>query len=110
MEVITSVCEMQSQLALRKEGRVIGFVPTMGSLHRGHLSLVDLVKDKCDIRIVSIYVNPTQFGAGEDFEKYPRDLDSDLEMCGKEELILFLRPHLAMYLKRMHPPMWSKKG
>ena len=60
MEVITSVCEMQSRaLALRKEGRVVGFVPTMGSLHRGHLSLVDLVKDKCDTRIVSIYVNPT---------------------------------------------------
>ena len=99
MKVITSVVEMQTQaLALRKEGRVIGFVPTMGSLHRGHLSLVDLVKDKCDTRIVSIYVNPTQFGAGEDFEKYPRDLDRDLEMCRERGVdFVFTPPSAEVY-------------
>ena len=82
MEVIRSATEMQARaMALKKEGKSIGFVPTMGSLHAGHLSLVDLIKEQCDVLLLSIYVNPTQFGVGEDFEKYPRDLDKDLEMC-----------------------------
>ena len=74
MEVIRSATEMQARaMALKKEGKSIGFVPTMGSLHAGHLSLVDLIKEQCDVLLLSIYVNPTQFGVGEDFEKYPRD-------------------------------------
>ena len=82
MEVIRSATQMQLlALNYKKEGKSIGFVPTMGSLHEGHLSLIDLIKEKCDILLLSIYVNPTQFGVGEDFERYPRDLDKDLEMC-----------------------------
>ena len=82
MEVIRSATEMQARaMALKKEGKSIGFVPTMGSLHAGHLSLVNLIKEQCDIVLLSIYVNPTQFGVGEDFEKYPRDLEKDLELC-----------------------------
>jgi len=82
MEVIRSATEMQARaMVLKKEGKSIGFVPTMGSLHAGHLSLVDLIKEQCDVLLLSIYVNPTQFGVGEDFEKYPRDLEKDLERC-----------------------------
>ena len=93
MEVIRSATEMQTRaMALKKEGKSIGFVPTMGSLHAGHLSLVDLIKEQCDVLLLSIYVNPTQFGVGEDFEKYPRDLEKDLEMCESRGVNLVFAP------------------
>jgi len=96
MEVIRSVSEMQARvLGLKREGKTIGFVPTMGFLHEGHLSLVDLLREQCDILLLSIYVNPTQFGAGEDFDKYPRDLDRDLQMARERGVDLVFQPDSA---------------
>ena len=96
MEVIRSVCEMQARaLGLKREGKTIGFVPTMGFLHEGHLSLVDLLREQCDILLLSIYVNPTQFGAGEDFDKYPRDLDRDLQMARERGVDIVFQPDSA---------------
>ncbi|MBW8001907.1 MAG: pantoate--beta-alanine ligase [Planctomycetes bacterium] len=69
--------------AARSDGKKIGFVPTMGALHIGHVSLIDRAVNECDFVVVSIYVNPTQFGLSEDFEKYPRTLDADLKICEK---------------------------
>ena len=64
--------------ALRRDGLRLGFVPTMGALHAGHLRLVDIARAGCDVVVVSIFVNPLQFGPGEDYERYPRDLDADV--------------------------------
>jgi len=67
----------------RREGRTIGLVPTMGYLHEGHLSLIRAARAECDLVVMSLFVNPTQFGAGEDLDRYPRDEESDLRLAGE---------------------------
>ncbi|MFC1511962.1 pantoate--beta-alanine ligase [Candidatus Latescibacterota bacterium] len=81
---IVNTCDEMRQISerARKEGRIVGFVPTMGALHEGHLSLVRIARKRADVVVVSIYVNPTQFAPGEDFEKYPRMLDEDVRLLG----------------------------
>ena len=90
MKTIRSPKEMQRICGgLKREGRKIGFVPTMGYLHKGHLSLIQIAKKKSDVVIVSIFVNPTQFGPREDFHSYPRDFGKDkllLEQIGCDYL------------------------
>ena len=82
MKIITLPSEAQRlSSALRNTGKIIGFVPTMGYLHEGHLSLIKKTRAICDVLFVSIYINPTQFGKGEDYEKYPRDINRDILLC-----------------------------
>ncbi len=80
MQIIHTISEIRRLVAAYKqEGKTIGFVPTMGNLHQGHLELVKMALSKSDIVICSIFVNPLQFGEGEDFEQYPRTLDKDAQ-------------------------------
>ncbi len=84
--------------AARQRGVSIGCVPTMGALHEGHVSLIEAARKDCGFVVGTIFVNPTQFGPNEDFSKYPRTLESDLEMCRKAGAhLVFTPPVSAMY-------------
>jgi pantoate--beta-alanine ligase len=93
MKVVTTIEEMRAEtLALRRDGTRIGFVPTMGALHEGHLSLVRSAMASCEAVVASIFVNPTQFGPNEDFSKYPRNFERDRALLENEGVNLVFAP------------------
>lgn len=92
-DVVTSIADARATLdAARAAGSTIGFVPTMGFLHDGHGSLIRAAAEADDVVVVSVFVNPLQFGAGEDLEDYPRDLDNDRAVAGAAGADLLLVP------------------
>lgn len=93
MEVAETIQSIRSLIKVaRAEGKTIGFVPTMGALHIGHISLIEAAQKKCDYVVVSIFVNPTQFVPGEDFDKYPRPFEADLDVCNKAGVDVVFAP------------------
>jgi pantoate--beta-alanine ligase len=97
MQVVSTVDGMR-RLRSQTNGRKIGFVPTMGYLHEGHLSLVRRARSENDLVVVSIFVNPIQFGPNEDFDKYPRDTQRDLSLLQQENVdVVFMPSALDMY-------------
>lgn len=100
MKTIENISRMSTFVKMmKKEGKSIGFVPTMGYLHEGHLSLVKAARKHTDVVVMSIFVNPIQFGPKEDFDKYPRDLKRDEEMAREAGVDVIFYPHL----KDMYP-------
>lgn len=101
MKTLQTVAAMRAASAeARRSGKTIGFVPTMGALHDGHLSLVRAARKRCDVVVVSIFVNPTQFGPTEDFAKYPRTLETDSMQLARERVDLLFAPST----EEMYPP------
>jgi len=93
MQIIHSINEMQStSISNRSKGRLIALVPTMGALHAGHVSLIEKAREKADLAIVSLFVNPTQFGPNEDFEQYPRDFERDRAICEENGVDIVFAP------------------
>jgi pantoate--beta-alanine ligase len=96
VRIVRTVTEMQSVCrGLRTGGSVLGFVPTMGALHEGHLSLVRRARSECDTVVVSIFVNPLQFAPGEDFAKYPRTFEADCRSLETEGAGVLFAPDAA---------------
>ncbi|MGZ8665604.1 MAG: pantoate--beta-alanine ligase [Solirubrobacterales bacterium] len=101
MKVVRTKAELGSQLAEpRSENATIGLVPTMGCLHAGHLSLLRRARGECDLVVMSLFVNPGQFGPGEDFERYPRDEERDLALARQEGVDLVYAPAV----EEVYPP------
>ncbi len=101
MRTLTSAEQMTAvSREVRRAGKRLGFVPTMGALHAGHLSLVRTARSQCDVVVVSIFVNPTQFGPNEDFSKYPRTFQTDSALLEAEKVDFIFAPETEeMYPK-----------
>lgn len=102
MQIFTNTSELRqhiTQFKTKNLNKSIGLVPTMGALHNGHLSLIVQSKQQCDLTIVSIFVNPTQFGPKEDFTKYPKKQEADLSICQKVDVDIVFMPET----KEMYP-------
>lgn len=104
MRIIETVADMKAVIKSQKQsGKSIGLVPTMGYLHQGHISLVKHSTAENDFTVVSIFVNPTQFGPNEDFDKYPRDLEKDLKLAQQAGVDIIFAPSV----KEMYPESYK---
>lgn len=112
MTPVTTIVEVRAAVAAaRASGHRIGFVPTMGALHEGHASLIRRARAQCEYVVVSIFVNPTQFGPGEDFERYPRTIDADLALITAQGGHLTFVPSVAeMYTEPLTTVEVAKLG
>lgn len=112
MKIVRTIAELKQLVStIRQKGKTVGFVPTMGYLHEGHLSLVAHAKQQDDFIIMSIFVNPLQFGPNEDFERYPRDLVRDERLAKNANVdIIFYPDVLEMYPHEMTCTVHVNKG
>lgn len=105
VEQLRELCD-----AARAAGERVGFVPTMGALHDGHLSLLRRARDECGLVVLSVFVNPLQFGAGEDYREYPRDLAADSVLAEKEGVDVVFAPDETVMYPTDEPSAWVDPG
>src|SRR5690242_1220856 len=100
--VVTTIAEVRAAVAAaRRAGKTVGLVPTMGALHEGHAALIRAARNSCGFVVVSVFVNPRQFGPNEDFARYPRTLEADRKVCTDSGADLLFAPGAAeMYPER----------
>jgi pantoate--beta-alanine ligase len=111
MKIVRTITGMQqTALALKRKGKTIGFVPTMGALHAGHLSLIRQSVRQNDLTVVSIFVNPIQFGPHEDLKRYPRTLASDVRLCKEAGVAFVFYPTIAQMYPRGFATRVEVKG
>ena len=111
MKIIKKPEELQKILeGLKKRGKTIGLVPTMGALHSGHISLIKKSVSQNNITVVSVYVNPIQFGPNEDYEKYPRPIEKDIKVCKENKVdFLFLPTNKTLYNDNFSTYIYNNK-
>jgi len=103
MRLIKEISQMKDYRKKIKAPQVVGFIPTMGAFHQGHLSLLRKARQKCDKVVVSVFVNPIQFGKGDDYQCYPRNLSEDISLSEKEGVDVVFAPSL----EEMYPQDYS---
>ncbi len=111
MKIIKKPEELQKIIeGLKKKGKTIGLVPTMGALHNGHISLIKKSVSQNDVTVVSVYVNPIQFGPNEDYEKYPRPIEKDIAVCKENKVdFLFLPTNKTLYNDNFSTYIYNNK-
>ncbi|MCR4662656.1 MAG: pantoate--beta-alanine ligase [Endomicrobiaceae bacterium] len=111
MKIIRKPEELQKAIeVLKKKGKTVGLVPTMGALHCGHISLMKKSVSQNDITVVSVYVNPIQFGPNEDYEKYPRPVEKDIKVCKDNKVdFLFLPTNQTLYNDNFSTYIYNNK-
>jgi len=93
LDYLKDISEVRKKISkYKKNNKSIGLVPTMGALHKGHVSLIESSKKSCDITVVSVFVNPIQFGPNEDFHKYPRPIEQDIKICEEVGVDILFNP------------------
>ena len=111
MKIIRKPEELQKAIeALKKKGKTVGLVPTMGALHAGHISLMKKSVSQNDVTVVSVYVNPIQFGPNEDYERYPRPVEHDIKVCKDNKVdFLFLPTNKTLYNDNFSTYIYNNK-
>src|SRR5690349_3888528 len=105
VRVVHTVNEVQEALGKAGPDPVFGLVPTMGALHAGHLKLIETARQQCNFVTVSIFVNPLQFGPNEDYARYPKTMDADLELCRENNVDLVFAPSLEEMYPSPNTPL-----
>jgi pantoate--beta-alanine ligase len=110
MKILRTLRELREWRASVQAGQTVGFIPTMGALHAGHMKLIETGRSECDVTVVSIFVNPLQFGPGEDFARYPRPFERDSKLCEQAGVDAIFTPEAGEFYAKDHATYCQVEG